>query len=330
MTNNQIVRSHQQHNFTSREDSYLANIALLYYQEGLNQHEIAKRLGLSRATIVNYLKEGKERGIIDIRVNGEKLRHSQQARKLAEIYNLEDVYIAHAGQGADPEFARRHTARVAALALYNIIDPGDIIGVAWGETIKLVSQHLPNRVIPRTEICQVIGSMEFSRLLSAEDCAIKIANQIGAVCHTLHAPAVLSSSDLAAALRQEPTIKKQLSRFCNLTAILTSVGDLSIDTHAVSTGIIEKGDLDEIMSAGAVGFICSYLIDQDGANLSLPLYERMIAISFEEIIAIPKRIMVASGEKKFSAVKAALLGGHITHAILDEKLVSMLFNQNKS
>ena len=326
MANNRIFQSHQQHNLSSREDSYLANIALLYYQEGLNQSEIAKRLGLSRTTIVNYLKEGKERGIIDIRVNGEKLRHSQKSRKLAEIYNLDDVYIAHAGQDADPEFARRHTARVAALALHDIIDPGDTIGVAWGETIKLVSQHLPNRTIPRTEVCQVIGSMESSLLLSAEDCAIKIANQMGAVCHTLHAPAVLSSSDLAAALREEPTIKKQFSRFRSLNAILTSVGDLSVDTNVVSAGIIEEGDLHEILSAGAAGFICSYLIDQDGVNLSLPLHERMIAISFEEIMATPKRIMVASGVKKFTAVKAALLGGHITHAILDEKLVSMLSN----
>ncbi|HBM69780.1 MAG TPA: hypothetical protein DDZ82_13300 [Rhodobacteraceae bacterium] len=321
-----MVQSQQQHNFNSREDSYLANIALLYYQEGLNQSEIARRLGLSRATIVNYLREGKERGIIDIRVNGERLRHSQKSRKLAEFYNLDDVYIAHTGKDADPEFSRRHTARVAALAFHNIVAPGDIIGVAWGETIKLVSQHLPNRPIPKTEICQVIGSMESSRLLSAEDCAIKIANQIGAVCHTLHAPAVLSSSDLAAALRNEPTIKKQFSRFQNLNAILTSVGDLSENTHVVSSGIIEKADLDKIISDGAAGFICSYLINHNGDNLSIPRNERMIAISFEQIMATPKRIMVASGEKKFAAVKAALLGGHITHAILDEILVSLLLD----
>ncbi len=322
-----MLKSQQQHNFTTREDSYLANIALLYYQEGLNQSEIAKRLGLSRATIVNYLKEGKDRGIIDIRVNGQKLRLPQKSRKLAEFYKLEDIYIAHTGRDADPDFALRHTARVAALALLDIVAPGDVVGVAWGETIKLVSQHLPNRPIPQTEVCQVIGSMESSRLLSAEDCAIKIANQMGAVCHTLHAPAVLSSSHLASALLNEPAIKKQVSRFNNLNVILTSVGDLAEDTHVVSSGIIEKAELEKIIAAGAVGFICSYLIDHNGASLATPRHDRMIAISFDQIMATPKRIMVASGIKKFPAVKGALLGGHITHAILDEKLVSMLLDE---
>ena len=35
----------------------------------------------------------------------------------------------------------------------------------------------------------------------------------------------------------------------------------------------------------------------------------------------PKRIMVASGEKKLHAVKAALMGGHATHVVLDENLI---------
>ena len=61
---------------SAKDENYLANIALLYYQEGLNQGQIADRLGLSRATIVNYLKEGRDRGIVDIRVNGESLRAS--------------------------------------------------------------------------------------------------------------------------------------------------------------------------------------------------------------------------------------------------------------
>ena len=83
-------------NYILRDDGYLANIALLYYQEGLNQSEIAKRLGLSRTTILNYLKEGRERGIVDIRVNGETLNSSKMARDLAQKYKLEGVYVAYA------------------------------------------------------------------------------------------------------------------------------------------------------------------------------------------------------------------------------------------
>ena len=104
--------------------------------------------------------------------------------------------MLHMLEKAKSDFSLRHTARVAALALHDIINPG----TCWelhGETIKLIGEQLPNRGIPNTEVCQVIGSMESDRLLSAEDCAIQIANKIGAQCHTLHAPAILSSSSLA-------------------------------------------------------------------------------------------------------------------------------------
>ena len=38
--------------YSTKDESYLANVALLYYQEGLNQGQIADRLGLSRACLL--------------------------------------------------------------------------------------------------------------------------------------------------------------------------------------------------------------------------------------------------------------------------------------
>ncbi|MEL0285469.1 MAG: sugar-binding domain-containing protein, partial [Paracoccaceae bacterium] len=219
------------------------------------------------------------------------------------------------------------TARVAAMAFHDIVSPGDVIGVAWGETVKQVADNLPFRSIAKTEVCQVIGSMESDRLLSAEDCAIQIANRIEARCHTLHAPAVLSSVQLAESLRHEPSIKTQLERFRSLNVILTSVGGLSENTHVLSSGILDRNSLEELTEKGAVGFICSSFIKQDGSPLSFPLQDRMIAIQFKDILRTPKRIMVASGQHKLKAVKAALDGGHVTHAVLDDQLALGLLNE---
>jgi deoxyribonucleoside regulator len=311
----------------TRDDAYLANIALLYYQEGLTQNDIATRLGVSRATIVNYLKESKERGIVDIRVNGQSLRSSLLSKELSARYRLTDVYVAHVGPEAEANFSLRQTARVAAMAFHDIVSPGDVIGVAWGETVKQIADNLPLRRIAKTEVCQVIGSMESDRLLSAEDCAIQIANRIGARCHTLHAPAVLSSVQLAGSLREEPSIKTQLQRFSSLNVILTSVGGLSENTHVRSSGILDRNSLEELTQKGAVGFICSSFIKQDGSPLSFPIQDRMIAIQFKDILRTPKRIMVASGQHKLKAVKAALDGGHVTHAVLDDQLALGLLNE---
>lgn len=69
----------------------LANIALLYYGEGLTQSEIAKRMQVSRATIVNMLKDSRDLGIVEIRVDGKYLASSNIARDVCEKFGLADV-----------------------------------------------------------------------------------------------------------------------------------------------------------------------------------------------------------------------------------------------
>ncbi len=51
------------------KEAQLSNIALLYYGEGLTQGEIAKRMKVSRTTVVNMLRESRELGIVEIRVD---------------------------------------------------------------------------------------------------------------------------------------------------------------------------------------------------------------------------------------------------------------------
>ena len=187
-----------------------------------------------------------------------------------------------------------------------------------------MADELPHWEIPDTEVCQVIGSMDTDRLLAAETCAIQIANRIGAECHTLHAPAVLSSASLARTLREEPTIRAQLDRLKTLDAIITSVGDLAGSGHLVTAGIITLEEMHQVRDAGGAGFICSRYVDANGNSMGLPIEDRMIAIGLEDIRRTPKRILVASGLKKLQAVKAVFAGGIVTHAIIDRTLANAL------
>ena len=40
----------------------------LYYQEGMTQNDIAQMMGISRATVIAYLNEARERGIVNIAI----------------------------------------------------------------------------------------------------------------------------------------------------------------------------------------------------------------------------------------------------------------------
>jgi len=318
-----------------RGDYLLATTAILYYKDGLTQNEIAKRLGVSRATVINYLRLARENGIVDIRINGSSFSANSLARELKNKLNLEDVYIASvhsddASTEADAEeYALRQVARVAAMALCEIVSPDDILGVAWGKTIQMLAEELPSLTKPGLSVYQMIGSMKSPLLIAAETCAINIARRFGADCHTLHAPAILSTKELAEGLRSEPIIKSQLAQLNTMNRTLFSVGSCLERTHLLQSGIATVKDLKWYIKKGAAGIICGRFIDVEGNQIQGPLDKRMISVTPDQLRSAGNGILVISGLHKIDATKAAIKGGYVTHLITDEQTGKALLNEKR-
>ncbi|MDB6177278.1 hypothetical protein PAF17_07115 [Paracoccus sp. Z330] len=310
------------------KDALLANVALLYYGEGLTQSEIAKRLSVSRPTIVNMLRECRDRGIVEIRVDGEVLAASALSRQLVARYGLEDAYVSRCRIGGDKPPARGESlaqlARVAAMAVLDVVRPGDTVGVAWGETIKSVADAMPRQPVEDVTVCQMIGSMVSDRVAASEDCAIRIANCLNASCYTLHAPAVLSSRDLAASLRSEPTIAKQLERLQRLDVAIYSIGNTDPDTHLIAAGIATKDQVADAVDAGAAGILCCRYIDLNGNPVDLPPNERVVAVEVDHLRAAKRKLVVIAGQDRLRAAQAILNGKLATHLCVDEALAVAL------
>lgn len=305
------------------KEATIANVAMLYYGEGLTQGDIARRMKVSRATIVNMLRESRELGIVQIRVDGRALSGSNLARDLREKYGLQDVYIARAdagGDGADAARALPQVARVAAMAFLDILQPGDRVGIAWGETILAVSNEMPHSPTDRVEVCQLIGSMNSTRVPASETCAIQIANKLGSTCFTLHAPAMVANTELAHLFRTEPTIRAQLARLESLDLTMVSIGSMSHSTHLVAAGIASAPQLDAARRAGAAGIICCRFIDAQGQALQLPPDDWLIAATIATLRKARKRLLVVCGLDRLLATRAAISGGLATHLCVDEAL----------
>lgn len=306
----------------------LSNVALLYYGEGLTQGEIAKRMKVSRATIVNMLRESRDLGIVEIRVDGQHLAGSSLARELRTKFSLADVYVAHAE--VEATLARNETlgqlARVASSAILDMVEPGDRIGVAWGETIMAVADAMPRNPVVDVEVCQLIGSMISDRVPASENCTIQIASKLGARCFTLHAPGLISGSDLAERLRREPTIRAQFNRLRALDLAVYSVGHARPETHLVAAGMATGAELSAARNAGAVGILCCRYLDVDGNEIDLPPQDRLIAAGISDLISARKRLLIAYGEDRGIAALAAIRGGLATHLCIDRALGTALVN----
>ncbi|MEM6939985.1 MAG: sugar-binding domain-containing protein [Pseudomonadota bacterium] len=313
-------------NTTGDKEALLSNVALLYYGEGLTQGEIAKRLKVSRATVVNMLRESRDLGIVEIRVDGRHLSGSTLSRDLREAFGLEDVYVADLGEGTEIDRAQtlKQVGRVAATALLDTAEPGNRIGIAWGETILAVAEATPQNPVQGVEVCQLIGSMISERVPASEDCTIQIAAKLGAQCFTLHAPGLISDASLAAKIRLEPTINAQLQRLKSLDLCVYSIGNVAPETHLAAAGMATEDELTAARAQGAVGIVCCRYIDAQGHDIDLPPTNRVIAAQTQDLRAAKKKLLVVCGVDRRDAALAALRGDLVTHLCVDSALAKAM------
>ncbi len=297
-------------------DDIVVETAWLYYEERLNQNEIATRLGVSRATVVNYLQEARERGYVQVRLSPETFTGHRLARALRDAFGLTAAYVLPDGADAADDAAR--VVRGAADWLPHLVEPGDRLGVAWGKTIYDVAECLEPKPVEDLTVLQLVGSMATPYGFSADVCSSNVARKFSARCVNLHVPAILSDPGLAALLRSETLIAAQFAEVNRCTKTLFAVGSCAPDSHVVSSGVATLAELDWYLGRGAAGVLCGRFIDGKGAPIEGPLDARMMGVELARLKHPEAGILVSIGQDRVLAAVAALRGGFATHVVTSE------------
>lgn len=302
--------------------------AWLYYVDGENQEGAAKRLGVSRATVMNYLNEAKERNLVRISLDPAMLSEGALNAALCQRYGLKDVLVlpGSGGVSLDPETLRKQAGSCGARALKSLLAENQTLGVAWGRTMLEVGLALPRDAVQDVTVLQIAGSMLNDEKSSPEFCSAMIANRLGAKSLNFHAPAIVSSFELRESLMQEPALAKYRERLKHCDMMIFGVGGVEEapslgDEHFSDPGIVKA-----YSEQGAEGIIVGRFINADGHEISGPLTNRQIAISLEDLKNTPTRLLVAAGQSKAKAIRAALMGGYCTHLIMDFETAQTLLD----
>ena len=295
-------------------ENAVIQVAWMYYQDGRNQQEIAETLGISRATVVNYLQEAREKGLIRITLAAPAFTTHRLALELNERFGLRGAYVVP-DEGLTTEEAFLRVVRGAANWLPDLIAPGDRLGVAWGRTVYELAEMVEPTPVEDLAILQLVGSMATPYGFTAEACSTRLAQRLGARCLNLHAPAIVSRASLAAELRDEPILKAQLDQLETVNKLLFSVGTATSESHIVLSGLATREDLDWYVQRGAVGVICGRFIDAEGHQLPGPMEDRMIGVPLPRLVGLEMGILITPGLDKIEATRAAIRGGHVTHLI---------------
>src|SRR5690606_13962513 len=126
-----------------------------YYLHDATQADIAKRLGVSRATVSRLLTEARRQGIVEIKVHRpERTAGGHLASEVADALNLERVHLVPkvSGPALGPWLAPGLAKALAAVGL----ESGDVVLVSSGSTVYECAQENLVR-FPGVRIAPAVG-----------------------------------------------------------------------------------------------------------------------------------------------------------------------------
>lgn len=298
----------------------MTRVARMYYENDLNQPQIAEQLHVSQAKVSRLLKRATELGIVRVAVVPPPGGHSELEERLVATFGLADAVVADAA--ADDE-AGIISAVGAAAASYldDVLLSHERIGISsWSATLLAMVNVMSTRAKAVADsVTQVIGGVGVPQAqVQATRLTERLADLTGADAHFLAAPGVVSSAALGHAMMAEPYVAGVVEQWRDLTVVLAGIGSLEPSPLLRESGNTLPGkDLDELRSLGAVGDVCLRFFDATGHAVESDLDRRVVGISPEALKAVPRRVGVAGGARKHTAIKAAVVGGWINVLVTD-------------
>jgi len=297
----------------------MAKIARMYHERGLRQAEIAQELHVSQPRVSRLLKRAAEVGIVRTTIVLPPGVHTELEEALEQRYGLSEALVVDAGGSED--FVTSALGSATAVYLETTLTGGDTVGISsWSATLVAAVQAMrPARATVVDTVVQVVGGVGAPRVqMEATRLIGQFASATGASPVFMPAPGMLGTASARDSLVADPAVSAVMDLWPNLTMVLVGIGSLEPSPLLRASGnALADQDQDLLRAAGAVGDICLRFFDEDGTPLSSAVDDRVIGISADQLRRIPRRVGVAGGARKHSAIRAALHGGWINVLITD-------------
>ncbi|WP_233255603.1 sugar-binding transcriptional regulator [Naasia lichenicola] len=300
--------------------SLLVKIARMYHEQGVRQPEIADRLHISQSRVSRFLKEAVALGIVRTVVVPPPGVHPDVEDSVRDGYGLSDVVIAHTSD-TDETSLLSALGSAGAAYLETTLTGSERIGLSsWSATlIATVDAMTPRNARTAAQVIQLLGGVGDPRVqVQANRLADRLAVVTGADPVFFPAPGFVRTQAARDAILDDPSIQAITEQWSELSMVLVGIGSMQPSTLLRDSGNAVPPDmLEELRGGGAVGDVCLRFFDADGATVSSDLNDRVLGISVEQLKAVPRRVGIAGGPRKYEAIRAALRGGWVDVLITD-------------
>lgn len=304
---------------TPNDLDLVVRAAWLYYEDGLTQAQVAKRLFVSRQTVGRLLEAARQHGIVRIEMDTQYLAAMQLATQLKDASGLSDVIVVPTAEG---RLSRERTNErvAAALAAYarRHLHPGAVVGVSWGDSVARALVELSEEHIEGVQFVACAGE------LSGIDEVLTRSPGVMRRLRTVPAPLLVSSASMAQALAQEDAVREVLDLARSAVVTLTGMGSATPGGSAVLAGVTTDDEVAEFAARGAVGDMLGEWYDANGRVVETSWSERRIGVGLDELRGMSNVVGVAGGVEKVAAIRGAIRGGLIDALVTDEPTAQAL------
>jgi DNA-binding transcriptional regulator LsrR (DeoR family) len=285
----------------------LAQVASMYYEQGMTQNQIAAELGLSRVKIYRLLKEARAEQVVQITINWPIDRDRDLEGLLKERFGLKEALVLQSIQGSQASGLQR-LGQLGARYLEQILKDGTTLAVCLGRSTYEVINAIHPEFQARVRVAQAIGSMPFVMgELDSAALARQLAQKLGGDVLHLSSPVMADSPAAAEVLRSQQGIAYTLTAARSADVALVGIGILDPEIFGfVRAGFITPEELADLVADGAVGDVTGQIFTLDGELHPCDFNRRVVGITFEDLCRIPTTIAVAMGIEKAVAILGCL------------------------
>lgn len=317
----------------TRHEDLAVRVAKLYYYQRLTTERIAEELRTSRSTVSRLLSWAHEHGLVEIHVHDPAEQPGQIEALLRERHGVHTVRVVAVPESAREADWLERVAADAAGYLNSVIGSDCVVGIAWGTTVRKVSERLKPKPAKNVDFVALNGAGTPQSIDSAfgTDLVLRFAANYGARAHAFPVPAFFDHPETKTALWRERSVRRLLDLQQRADVLLFSIGAFSgeVPSQVHTGGFLEASDRRDLRRDRVVGDIATVFFRADGSWRDVALNARASGPDLD-LFRTRQSICVASGSGKVEGIRAALAGGFVHTLIVDEPTARRVLDDAKT
>ncbi|TIP84032.1 MAG: sugar-binding transcriptional regulator [Mesorhizobium sp.] len=308
------------------ETSMATRAAWLHYAGGLTQSEVAKRLGLTSLKAHRLITKANQEGLVKVYIDGEVSECVALEDDLSSRYGLDYCEVVPDFDGEDLPLKALGIA--GAQFLKREIERGEdtLIGVGHGRTLAACVEYLPRISAEKTRFVSLLGGLTRKFSANPHDVIHRLAERTGAEAYVMPVPMFANTVEDRTVLLGQKGISEVFDLGKSADLLIAGIGTAEREASLVATGMIEKGEMEEIRRNGGVGELLGHFFDDAGRAVETTLSNRALALAREDI-SNRRIVAVAGGKVKVRAIKSVLEGRYLKGLVTDERTARSLVEQ---